>query len=370
MILFVNVFLEHNPHNLLISPYGMQYDRGNLPLYSKGEIFLYTLESYKIINWSKVIIYCEVNDEFPDKDQFYSKINNIFPNAQVYTTRNAYQHQWQKAIDSLGEEDELIWYAGNHDHPYIAPDHDQLNALINALNSSEYFYKGALYSHHPDICARIMREPEFGWTYESKLVSSYVYHRTEGIMIVNKNLFRSWWFDYDYGDTFMPRSDWTNGVRCQTPEAKIYLPVRELCRHFDGHNFGGYAYEMRDIPPLDIPQGFWQKDIKIDYLTEHRAEGNVWINPSKNYYASDENGADYKFLLKDIPLFWKDRISNINYGVDENKLFLKDRNRAIYNAANSRIYMNNMMVKKGVNWAELREKRTRLPLHYLKDLLS
>lgn len=370
MILFINVFLEHNAQNLLISPYGMQYDRGNFPLYSKGEIFLYTLESYKTINWSQIIIYCEVNEDFPDKDNYYSKINKIFPEAKVYTTRNAYQHQWQKALDELGEEDELIWYAGNHDHPYIAPNHEQLNAIVDILNSSDSFYKGALYSHHPDICARIMTEPEFGWQYESKLVSSYTYQRTEGIMIINKNLFRSWWFDYDYGDTFIPRSDWTNGVRCQTPEAKIYLPVRELCRHFDGHNFGGYAYEIRDIPPLDIPPGFWQGDIKIDYLTDQRIEGNVWINPQKNYFVIDESGADYKFLLKDIPLFWEDRISVINQGADENKLFLKARNIAIHNAANSRIYMNNMMVRKGVTWAEMREKRTRLPLYYLKDLLS
>ena len=62
----------------------MQYDRGNFPLYSKGEIFLYTLESYKTINWSQVIIYCEVNEDFPDKDNYYSKINiNIFYNVII-----------------------------------------------------------------------------------------------------------------------------------------------------------------------------------------------------------------------------------------------------------------------------------------------
>jgi hypothetical protein len=80
--------------------------------------------------------------------------------------------------------------------------------------------------------------------------------------------------------------------------------------------------------------------------------------------------AAVKFLLKDIPLFWKERISKINHGSDENKLFKKARNLALYHSANSRIYMNNMMVQKGVNWSELREKRTRLPLYYLKDLLS
>ena len=37
------------------------------------------------------------------------------------------------------------------------------------------------------------------------------------------------------------------------------------------------------------------------------------INPLKeNYYAYNLDGVDYKFTLKDIPLFWKNRISKID----------------------------------------------------------
>ena len=40
----------------------------NLSEFGKDEVFLYTLESYKTIEWSDVIIYCEVSEDFPDKE--------------------------------------------------------------------------------------------------------------------------------------------------------------------------------------------------------------------------------------------------------------------------------------------------------------
>ena len=59
MLLFINVYLQEG----IPSPLGMPNCRYNLPNYSKQEIFLYTLESYKTIQWSKVIIYCELDPE-------------------------------------------------------------------------------------------------------------------------------------------------------------------------------------------------------------------------------------------------------------------------------------------------------------------
>lgn len=362
MILFINVYLDYNG----LSPLQMPYDRLNLSIHQKDEVFLYTLESYKTITWSKVIVYCEVSEDFPDKNNFYDKIIEIFPNAELHKTRNAYQEQWQLAIDTL--PDELIWYAGNHDHPYIAPNHDQLNKLIDKLEKSENFYKGAVYSHHPDICTTIMHEPSFEWQYEGDGVSSYYVSRAEGIMIVNKNLFKAWWFDYEYNGAFIPRADW-HDVTCQSPHCRIFLPVKELCRHFDGHNFSAYSYENRDITPLEIPNGFWDNDIKIDFYSDERQPDRLWVNPCvKDYYSVDTNGVDYKFLVEDVPLFWKDRISDIKVHKQINKSLKKARNLAFYHSANARKFMNNMMVRKGVNWGELRERRHKIPLYYIKKL--
>jgi hypothetical protein len=364
MILFINVYLDYNGS----SPLQMPYNRMNLSEFGKDEVFLYTLESYKTIEWSDVIIYCEVSEDFPDKENYYNKILNIFPQSKLFKMRNAYQNQWQEAIESL--PDELIWYAGNHDHPYIAPNHNQLNNLIKKLEDSEEFYKGAIYSHHPDICTTIMHESIFDWKYEGDGVSSYYVSRAEAIMILNKNLFKAWWFDYEYNGAFIPRVDWVD-VSCQSPFCRIYLPVKELCRHFDGHNFGAYSYENRDITALEIPKGFWDRDIKIDFYSDQRYEDRVWINPCiKDYYSVDIEGVDYKCLVEDLPLFWKNRISEIKIHQPLNKVIKKARNLALYHSANARKYMNNMMTRKGVNWGELREFRNRIPLYYLKKLFN
>lgn len=339
----------------------------NLSHFGKDEVFLYTLESYKTIEWSDVIIYCELSQDFPDKENYYNKILNIFPQSKLFKIRNAYQNQWQEAIQDL--PDELIWYTGNHDHPYIAPSHDQLNNLIKKLEESEDFYKGAIYSHYPDICTTIMHEPTFDWKYEGDGVSSYYVARAES-MILNKNLFKAWWFDYEYNGAFIPRVDW-NDAYCLSPYCRIYLPVKELCRHFDGHNFSAYSYENRDITPLAIPEGFWNNDIKIDFYSEERSPGRLWINPCiKDYYSVDKDGVDYKYLVEDLPLFWKNRISEIKIHQPLNKSIKKARNLALYHTANARRYANNMMVRKGVNWGEIREHRNRIPLYYLKYLFK
>lgn len=365
MILFINVFLDHNPADLLSSPLGMQYNRRNLPIRDKGEIFLYTLHSYRTIQWSKVIIYCEMNDLFPNQEEYYCKIKNIFPDCELYKKRNAYQNQWQEAINLLdGIEDDLIWYAGNHDHPYIAPNHDQLNALVEAMKNCDEKYMSAMYSHHPDVCARYMKYPNFEWKYESLLVSSCRINLTASALIVNKNLLKYWWFENDYSGKFMPRPDWKDGLNCESVKHKVFLNTKELCRHFDGHDFGAYSYDPNDIPPLDIPEGFWHNDIKIDYLTKERRNNYLWINPLvKNYFAVDPNGVDYKIFISDLPLFWKDKIKEINIGAEEKRDVRKERNRALINSANPVTYFMNELKNNTPT-------RARLPLFYVKGIIS
>jgi hypothetical protein len=45
-----------------------------------------------------------------------------------------------------------------------------------------------------------MNFPGFNYQYHNNGVGSYYSSRAEGVMIVNKALFKSWWFDYPYGE--------------------------------------------------------------------------------------------------------------------------------------------------------------------------
>jgi len=365
MILFINVFIEENSG----SPLGHSNSRYNLKKYSKLDVFFYTLESYRVIEWSKVYIYCGLDSNVNDHENVYQRILQIFPEAHLHKFRNAYQKEWQKAVKEIcNNEDDLIWYAGNHDHPYLAPNNNQLNLLIDALNKCNETYKGAVYSHHPDNISWIMNSSYFNWKYESKGVCSYQVSRSDGIMIVNKALLKNWWFDYHYGNSFMPRADWSE-KSCSSAMAKIFLPVKLLCHHFDGYTFGSYEYDVRDAPPLEIPEGFWDNNIVIDYCSDKRVQGHTLVNPSLQSKVRDVCGADLRCMLEDLPMFWKDRISKINYFKPSFNV-KKARNRALYECAVARRLENNKMLQKGINWGEMKEYRPPVSLKYLKDLFS
>ena len=97
-------------------------------------MFFYTLESYRSINWSKVYIYCGLDQNLDDHESVYKRILEIFPEAHLYKFRNAYQSEWQIAFDEIySNDDDLSRYAGKQDHPECAPNNNQLNIIWDDL---------------------------------------------------------------------------------------------------------------------------------------------------------------------------------------------------------------------------------------------
>lgn len=367
MILFVNVFLSDGG-----SPMGVCNDRYLLPNHSQQEIFLYTLHSYSTIQWSKVIIYCEVDSaQKSSEEELFSKIRAIFPESSLYNKRSQYQPDWQKALEEIfAEEDDLIWYAGNHDHPYIAPNHIQLNRIVDAISQCDDIYKGGCYSHFYENCVRFMPDAaNNGWKHESECVSSYITDRTDAMLIVNKAILKNWWFDHHYGDKKIPRTDWPSGGVI-SPQFKCFQPTKELCRHFDGYNLLHCTFDGTDIPPISVPEGFWTKQIKIAYLTPQRIPGFTWINPMiSNYRAQDINGADMKRTLDDLPMFWSDRISEVKSMDCNIDNVIEARNLARYREAVPRSYSQAKMMA-DPQWRERKDYRFPVPEWYLKELYS
>jgi hypothetical protein len=150
------------------------------------------------------------------------------------------------------------------------------------------------------------------------------------MMIVNQSLLKAWWWNCNYGDSFIPRTDWTPGVR--GIEHPCFMHSRELCRHFDGYSFRADVFDARDIPPLDIPKGFFENDIKIRYGYDKPCEGWTWLNPLvSEYRVLNVKGTDYKCLPEDLPLFWNGRISQTDEedGLDHDAMKAQ-RNLAYY----------------------------------------
>jgi hypothetical protein len=92
---------------------------------------------------------------------------------------------------------------------------------------------------------------------------------------------------------------------CGSPNHKVIqiCPKIELCRHYDG-----YTHLMRYVPPLFIPQGFFERRIKIRYGYDTRKDGWVNINPLSDWLSQE---TDLPIVLADIPYFWRERIAQV-----------------------------------------------------------
>ena len=84
-------------------------------------------------------------------------------------------------------------------------------------------------------------------------------------------------------------------------------------------------------PPLFIPSGFFEDNIKLKIGYNDNDQNYVNINLSKeNHTVIDNDGTDMKCYLDEIPYFWKKRISKVdkNFSYDETK-YSNNRNNSI-----------------------------------------
>jgi len=338
MILFINVFITNNVLN--------KYDRGLLgEIEDRLSVFKYSLASLAVINWDYVIIYYELDKSYKSRQQEVDAfINHLFNKPKIYHFRNDNQMKWQLAVNEVLKLDQcnLVWFTCNDDHIFIDYDISYLYSIKKQLLelSQEYKYISCYLSHWPEMVRMIKSLSKYGGEIIKDLNDFFLikWRNIDSIQIINTELLRYWWFENDYGDATLVRTDTPKrlgGVPVISPDTVTLIPYRELVRHYDGYPHVGIS--INDCPPLLIPDGFFNSDIRIQYCIDKKKDGYLSINPFKdNYTTVDENGADLKCLISEIPIFWKDRVSEI-----DSKEYLKTtklisaRNRAVLRIASA-----------------------------------
>jgi len=333
MILLYNVYITGTPANDNIA--NLSNIRGNLAYYDKLEIAKYCLSSLAVAYpWSKVILNIELEPSSYNIDDYKKLgdfISNEFKNTNVIFSpeRNVYQHQWMKTYDDL--DDDIICYFGNHDHIFIDSDNSYLKELVEV--SKQYNnYSTIAVSHFPEN----IRWAKSGYielneytprklNNNYKLSDNHLSYRgicVDSMDIITKELYHKWFFTGDWGeDTKVPRTEGIDSsssidkiftfFNIPLPQQDIIIPLKEQFRHFDGYMHQRIPNNI--CPSLCIPKGFFESKIKIRYGYDDYKEGWVNINPKNpNYYAFDKTGTDYKITLEDIPLFWKNKIIEID----------------------------------------------------------
>jgi hypothetical protein len=315
------------------------YRRGNLSVTEKRiNIAKFTLATYVplIPLLSKIILYIELDNDCKDQqDEFETFIRNLFPEDKLilHWNRITKIKEWQEMYEQelLPIDDNLIFNLGNDDHFFIGNNLDALESGINHLQNNPDPYIHLSYSHH----AEIIRESVLsGHSFTDD--RTYLQGNRREFMasdILKKERWRHYWFDFNFDDSpnFMTghnpyASNVSQGHKYFRTDVLVespifpngtshLVPLKEICRHYDGYN--NTADWSNLLPPIEIPTGFLEKDIKIAYGYETSRAGWININPARpDFKAAIDGGVDYKFALEDIPMAWQGRISTLDINPD------------------------------------------------------
>jgi len=343
MILYFDNYITDNPfhaggHETLGEVRHSSADIYTMP--SKLDITLYSLASYVSIKWSAVIIKYEL-ENISQKKKFEREVKKLFPKAQLIYGRSDSQKKFQESIKIMDAiKDEWIFYAGNNDHPFIAPNTATLDACLKKAEevSKKHTYVSIAISHFTEFYNKVQKGTPFREIhfYDTKIkeetkeyfVSSFPRGLNHSMQIVNKNLFKHWFFGGDSKGILVRRSECMESFVKTVPQIVI-IPKKELCAHFDAevpHSKSPYGLSYDLCPALFIPPGFFENTIKIAYGYDTYRPGWVNINPLKENYSFRDsiNGTDMKIGIDDIPLFWKKKIKTLDINKNLNKKMVEE----------------------------------------------
>jgi hypothetical protein len=329
MILYFDSLITDIPFNkTFVDP--NRWIRNACPTYampSKVDIAKYTLASYAQYPWSHVLIRFTLADT-SRMEEFKSYAQSLFPTATIIQGNSTNQTEYRKSLAILNEwDDDWIWYSPNNDHPITTYDLSIIDTVLAKAQSYEdqYDYISVMYSHFSEF----INMPRVGSRFwklfgrdttiidETEDTLTYLQARGDntGIQIVNKKLFAFWFDAREMGDAVVYRSEDVRKFGA-TLNQLITVPKREIAAHFDGysHTVKGFAEIAPDqVPPLMIPKGFFNNDIKIKYGFNVYDPDYTNVNPCAHNYSFENprNGTDIKSTLSHLPYFWKKHISEI-----------------------------------------------------------
>ncbi len=335
----------------------------NYQMPSKIDIAKYSLASYATIPWSHVLIKYKIDDEKaiqPLDDYIYG----LFPKATIIHHRSDTQEGFKESLAIMDKfEDDWIFLAPNVDHPLIAP---KINILDMALAKAKelknhHKYVSVIYSHFSEF----INYPKHGNPFHDAFGKDtrIIDENTDtisiikeggdysGIQMVHKDLFRHWFTSIDLTGIRIIRPE-SLSEKVITTNQVLVMPKKEICAHFDGyaHTIGSKHEILPDqVPPLFIPQGFFENKIRIAYGYDNYREGWTNINPSAKQYSFRDNlkGTDIMCTLEDMPLFWNGHIDQIDSNPLRNDAYLKKMRDKKYRTISNpwRGYWKNYLLK-------------------------
>lgn len=317
LTLLVNVFITNQRFNKSI--YDLPVKRES----TKLEVFKYTLASYSVIPFKKVIIYYELDEEFLSfNDEINNYINSLFPQEKIVKKfRMDTKTKWENELKNwnLIPED-LIWFTCNDDHVFVDSSLDYLNLIIEKLkyyrsfntNCSAYIshwqeaigeaYLGTL---HHSLNRPKKLHPRAPYFFSSDNVCTVIRQRNViSMQILTTELLYNIISSSKYQNDFRR----TDGIMTNSNQL-VLIPHKEIVRHFDAYSHVGISHDIVSV--MKIPSGFFENKIKVQIGLAIKQPEYIWLHPLEINYKKNEPKPDYNWAEDEIPLFWKSRIKEI-----------------------------------------------------------
>jgi hypothetical protein len=313
------------------------------------DVFKYMLSSYSAMSEivTKFFFYIEISPEFSHRQaelNTFIQENFCMDIVDLNWFRLNSFSEWRFLYEKLdSQDDNIIWQGYNDDHIFIDSSLEILKEGIKILENDEDELASIYYSHWPEVI-KMADHLSGDLVSDSSSFVKFSWVNYDSATIIKKERFRRYWFDTQESE----RHPETGSLWFRTDHfanepfpdfhpmvSNFYVPTKELVRHFDGYSHVG---DLRNTcPALIIPDGFFERNIKIKYGYNQRFENFVNINPShQNLYSVDIGGIDYKWSLDDIPLFWRDKITETDINPNSDNVILNvSRNSYFISCAES-----------------------------------
>ena len=303
-------------------PYtGTVYDRAAwFPVSNRFDIFKYCLASRAVISpvIDKFIFYIDLAEFAPRQEELHEYMLSVFPadKLEINWYRIDRTQKWRDLCDSrFANDDELIWYEGNDDHIFIDSNIDMIRAAVTTLNADPDPMAVMYYSHWPEqMRMSLLHKGEL--TSDGNFIK-FQWDTVDSLLMMKAGRFKKYWFATDCGEDNMYRSDslgWQYGLKIPST---VYSPTKELIRHYDGYSHVGKLLGTI-TPPLYVPQGFFENDMRVRIGYPERKDGWTNLYPAaERLYSIDPNGVEARWAEEDIPLFWKSHILELDVNPDQ-----------------------------------------------------
>ena len=335
MILFFDTFISEtslSPNKFLVDELAkVQANSYTYRPQKKVDIFKYTAASYQVIKWDEVIFRVDGDDiDFSDDIDPYLKA--LFPDAKVENTRSSTGRQYFDGFKKISGDNPWVFFSPNNDHPFIHYDENIFKKLLGIAEYAEASYQypvSIIFSHFTEAFNSIFKNGTYyGYTGEwcqvlDEFDDAFVV-KYDTLQLLSLQIFRKKFltdlFDAA-GDKRVIRSECLGTYNNIDTPSIVIVPKYELCRHYDGYmhtKFLERRYLTSSlVPPLFIPDGFFDFDVRVRFGYDDYFKGSVNINPMADKYIFEgDGGCDLAIDLEELPVFWKNRISCVDKNPD------------------------------------------------------